>query len=282
MQPVLLHQGKVRDVFGWGEDLLLVATDRISAFDVVLSTDISSKGIVLTQLSKFWFEKFADLIPHHVISFDLPPELKKTEWQQRTTWCRKAQLIPMECVVRGYLAGSGWKDYEKTGALQGLPLPSGLQQGARLPQPLFTPTTKADKGHDLPLTEAEARKHVGDDLYKELKQKSFQIYQTAHDYALERGIILADTKFEFGWIDGKVRLIDELLTPDSSRFWPADQYQPGKDQPSFDKQYVRDYLLSLPNWNKQPPGPELPQDVVEETRKKYHEAYVRLTGKKLW
>ncbi|MFH1067718.1 MAG: phosphoribosylaminoimidazolesuccinocarboxamide synthase, partial [bacterium] len=275
-------RGKVRDIFSWGDDLLLVATDRISAFDVVLPTPIPGKGLALTQLSKFWFEKFAYQIPHHVLSFDLPKELQETEWEGRVMRCRRAQVIPMECVVRGYLAGSGWKDYQKTGALQGQALPSGLQQAARLPQPLFTPTTKAEKGHDVPLTEAGARQHVGDELYEELKRQSLYIYQLAHDYALERGIILADTKFEFGWIDGKVCLIDELLTPDSSRFWPVDQYQPGKDQPSFDKQYVRNYLLSLPDWNQQPPGPELPPRIVEETRRKYHEAYVRLTGKKLW
>ena len=262
--------------------MLLVASDRISAFDVVLPTLIQGKGVMLTQLSKYWFEKFAEVIPHHVIGFEVPREVNKPEWVGRVTWCRKAQVIPMECVVRGYLAGSGWNDYQKSGTIQGHTLPTSMHHCDALPHPLFTPTTKESSGHDRPLTEVEGRKFVGEDLYEQLKELSLKIYKMAHDEAAEKGIIIADTKFEFGWIDGKVCLIDELLTPDSSRFWPMDRYEPGKDQPSFDKQYVRNYLLSLKDWNRQPPGPELPAEIVNETRAKYQEAYARLTGKALW
>lgn len=281
MKPEFLHQGKVRDIYAWGNDLLLVASDRISAFDVVLPTAIPGKGVALTQLSKFWFSKFDGEIIHHVISFDLPKGLKKPEWKNRVTHCKKARVIPMECVVRGYLAGSGWNDYKKTGTVQGRELPKGLKQCEKLPEPMFTPTTKAASGHDEPLTPKSGRELIGVDLYEELKEKSLRIYKFAHDYAALKGIIIADTKFEFGMVDGRVTLIDELLTPDSSRFWPMDHYEPGKDQPSFDKQYVRNYLLGLKDWNKQPPGPKLPKEIVQGTQEKYREAYEKLTGEKL-
>ncbi|MFZ5807068.1 MAG: phosphoribosylaminoimidazolesuccinocarboxamide synthase [Verrucomicrobiota bacterium] len=279
MKAQLLRQGKVRDIYAWGNDLLLVASDRISAFDVVLPNPIPQKGVALTQLSRFWFEYFADKISHHVISFDLPEALHQPEWNRRTTWCKRAEVIPMECVVRGYLAGSGWKDYETTGKVQGHALPKNLNQCAKLPEPIFTPTTKADAGHDMPLTEQEGKKLVGETLYDELKEKSLFIYKTARDFAEKKGIIIADTKFEFGIINEKVCLIDELLTPDSSRFWPMDQYTPGKDQPSFDKQFVRNYLLGLKDWNRQPPAPELPVEIIRGTQEKYFEAYQRLTGR---
>ena len=280
-QPALLHQGKVRDVYAHGDHLLLIATDRISAFDVVLPDPIPGKGITLTQLSRFWFEKLPAEVFSHVLSFDVPPELEKPEWQNRITVCRKAQTIPMECVVRGYLAGSGWKDYVSSGHVQGIPLPADLKESSRLPDPLFTPTTKATAGHDEPLTEEEACALVGPVLYFQLRELSIAIYCWAHELAAKQGILIADTKFEFGWIDGKIALIDELLTPDSSRFWPADAYQPGKSQPSFDKQFVRDYLLGLKDWNRQPPGPALPPEIIRETREKYLEACEKLTGRNL-
>lgn len=281
MEPQLIHQGKVRDVYRWEENLLLVATDRISAFDVILPTPILDKGIILTQLSRFWFEKLQDSIAHHVLSFDLPKGLNRPEWKNRVTYCKRAEVVPLECVVRGYLAGYGWKDYQKTGTVQGYRIPSGLREAERLPEPLFTPSTKAPMGHDEPLDEAGARKHVEDDVYDQLRDFSLKIYSMAHEYALSRGIILADTKFEFGWIDGKICLVDEVLTPDSSRFWPLADYQPGASPVSYDKQFVRNYLLSLKGWDQKPPGPELPQDVVDRTREKYLEAYTQLAGKAL-
>jgi phosphoribosylaminoimidazole-succinocarboxamide synthase len=255
-----------------------VASDRISAFDVILPDPVPRKGIALTQLSKFWFDHLPADIPSHVIAFGLPPELNRPDWAHRTTWCRRAQGIPLECVVRGYLAGSGWADYTRTGTVQGCPLPPGLRESDQLPTPIFTPTTKATHGHDEPVTEAQARQLVGDALYEQLRDMSLRIYTWAHERARERGILIADTKFEFGWIDGRVALIDELLTPDSSRFWPADLYRPGGPQPSFDKQFVRDYLLGLAGWNRQPPGPPLPAAIVEKTCEKYIEAYERLSG----
>lgn len=277
--PELVHQGKVRDVYRWEDRILLVASDRISAFDVVLPTPIPGKGAVLTALSRFWFDTFADSVPHHAIGYTLPGGVMRPEWEGRLTVCRAATTVPMECVVRGYLAGSGWNDYRATGRVQGIPLPAGLAESARLPEPVFTPSTKASVGHDEPLTEADARRHVGDALYEELRTRSLALYQRAHAHALARGVLIADTKFEFGRTpEGEILLIDECLTPDSSRFWPADGYTPGRAQPSFDKQYVRDYLLGLKDWNRQPPGPELPPEVVEGTRRKYQEALDRLTG----
>lgn len=281
MQPQLIHQGKVRDVYAWGDDLLLVASDRISAFDVILPDPIPGKGVSLTQMARFWFEKLSPICDHHVVSFDLPHELDRPEWKNRTTWCRRAETVALECVVRGYLSGSGWKDYQKTGCVQGFRLPPGLKESGRLPEPIFTPTTKANAGHDQPLTEAEARALVGDGLYERLRDLSLRIYQFGHDFARERGIIIADTKFEFGWVDEELSLIDEVLTPDSSRFWPVESYAPGGPQASYDKQFVRDYLLTLKDWDQQPPGPDLPSSVVEGTRTRYAQAYEKLTGNSL-
>jgi len=277
-EPKRLHQGKVRDVYEWEDSLLLVATDRISAFDVILPNSIPEKGIALTQLSRYWFEHLPEHIKHHVISFDLPEVVDRPEWNSRTTWCKKAEVIPMECVVRGYLAGSGWEAYQQTGTVQGHALPAGLQESERLPEPLFTPTTKAAEGHDEPLTEEEARTCVGAELYESLKSRSLEIYKWAHEFALQKGLIIADTKFEFGLIDGEIYLVDECLTSDSSRYWPADDYEPGRGQRAFDKQFVRDYLKSLSDWNRQPPGPELPEDILIRTRERYIEAYTLITG----
>lgn len=278
-EPQCIHQGKVRDVYAWEDSLLLVATDRISAFDVILPNMIPEKGIALTQLSRYWFEHLPENIRHHVIAFDLPAELNRPEWKFRTTWCKKAEVIPIECVVRGYLAGSGWESYQKTGMVQGHPLPAGLQESDRLPEPLFTPTTKAAEGHDQPLTEPQAMECVGERVYQSLKEHSLEIYSWAHRFALSKGLIIADTKFEFGMIDGEICLVDECLTSDSSRYWPASEYQPGRGQHAFDKQFVRDYLKSLPDWNRQPPGPELPDDIIHRTRERYIEAYTQITGK---
>lgn len=279
--PQLLHQGKVRDVYQWQNDLLLVASDRISAFDVILPDLVPGKGRALTQISKFWFDRFASQIPHHVISFDLPPGLDRPDWKNRTTWCRRAEGIPVECVVRGYLSGSAWVDYQRTGTVQGHPLPPGLVESAQLPEPLFTPTTKAQAGHDEPLTEEGARAILGNALYEKLREQSLHLYEEGRTFAAGRGIIIADTKFEFGRIDGQIILIDELLTPDSSRFWPVDSYVPGQPQPSFDKQFVRDYLLSLKDWNRQPPGPSLPPAVIQGTQERYATAHRLLTGREL-
>lgn len=276
----LRARGKVRDIYELGDRLLIVATDRLSAFDVVLPTPIPGKGRVLTQLSMFWFEKLADIVPHHVISAkDFSGELApyRDSLDGRAMLVRRAEPIPIECVVRGYLSGSGWKEYQKTGAVCGIPLTAGLRESDRLPEPIFTPSTKAITGHDenIPFEETVAR--VGRPLAERLRDTSLAIYRRAAEYAAARGIIIADTKFEFGLIGEQFIWIDEALTPDSSRFWPGDQYAPGKPQPSFDKQYVRDYLERI-GWNKQPPAPALPPDVVARTRDKYREAYQRITG----
>jgi phosphoribosylaminoimidazole-succinocarboxamide synthase len=276
--PHRIHQGKVRDVYAWNDTLLLVATDRISAFDVILPTPIPDKGIALTQLSRYWFDHLPDGIPSHVIGFELPGGLDRPEWRRRTTHCHRAEVVPLECVVRGYLAGSGWASYRETGAVQGHSLPAGLEESCQLPDPIFTPTTKAASGHDEPLTEDQARQHVGEEVYEQLKTMSLKLYRWAHQHALARGLIIADTKFEFGWIDGRLSLVDECLTSDSSRYWPQADYRPGGPQKAFDKQFVRDYLNSLPDWNRQPPGPELPEDVVATTRERYIEAYQIITG----
>lgn len=276
--PHRIHQGKVRDVYEWQNTYLLVATDRISAFDVILPTPIPDKGIALTQLSRYWFEHLPEGIPSHIIGFDLPEEIDRPEWRRRTTHCRKAEVVPLECVVRGYLAGSGWDAYRQSGTVQGHSLPDGLEESCRLSQPLFTPTTKASAGHDEPLTEDEARQHVGEEIYESLKDMSLKLYSWAHQHALARGVIIADTKFEFGWIDRQLCLVDECLTSDSSRYWPKDDYRPGRSQKAFDKQFVRDYLKSLPDWDKQPPGPDLPVDIVETTRQRYIEAFEKITG----
>ncbi len=279
----LRSRGKVRDLYEVGEHLLIVATDRISAFDVVLPTAIPDKGRVLTQLSLFWFEKLRDVIANHVITAtEFPPALAPYEEQLRgrAMLVRRAKPIPIECVVRGYLSGSGWKDYRSTGKVCGIALPPGLSESARLPEPIFTPSTKADVGHDENISFDWAAALVGRELAERLRALSIDLYRRAAAYAESRGIILVDTKFEFGFLDGQLIWIDEALTPDSSRFWPAEGYRPGRAQPSFDKQYVRDYLERI-GWSKQPPAPELPADVVAATRSKYREAYRKLTGHEL-
>jgi phosphoribosylaminoimidazole-succinocarboxamide synthase len=280
-----LRSGKVRDIFDLGDALLLVASDRISAFDVIMPNGIPRKGEVLTQISHFWFEKFASLVPNHLLARandPLPKNLQPFAAQlaRRSMIVKKAKPLAIECIVRGYLSGSGWKEYQKVQTVCGIKLPAGLTESAELPEPIFTPSTKAEAGHDENISFAQAQKIVGADLATQARDLSLKIYRAGRDYARQRGIIIADTKFEFGLSDGKLLLIDEVMTPDSSRFWPADQYQPGRGQPSFDKQFVRDYLETL-DWNKTPPGPELPPDVVAKTSAKYLEAYERLTGRKL-
>ena len=285
-----LKSGKVREVFDLGESLLFVASDRISAFDVIMPNGIPRKGEVLTQISYFWFAQTESFQPNHLIShagdaFDVAalaglPGEKAALVARRSMIVKKCQPLAIECVVRGYLAGSGWKEYQKSQTVCGIKLPPGLKESSELPEPIFTPATKAETGHDENISFEEAAKIVGADIAEEARAKSLKIYNHARDYARNRGIIIADTKFEFGMNDGKLILIDEVLTPDSSRFWPADEYQPGKSQPSFDKQFVRDYLETL-EWNKTPPGPMLPMEVVNRTTAKYLEAYERLTGRKL-
>ncbi len=276
-----IRSGKVREVFDLGDVLLLVATDRISAFDCILPNAIPRKGEVLTRTAHFWFEKL-DFVPNHLADLPfgwLPEKLRPYEEQLagRSTLVKKASPLPVECVVRGYLAGSGWKDYEKTGGICGHALPSGLRLADRLPEPIFTPATKAETGHDENISWNECRRILGDELAIRVRDWSLELYEHGRDYAAQRGILIADTKFEFGMVGDELVLIDEALTPDSSRFWPADQYVPGENPPSFDKQFVRDYLESL-SWNKQPPAPALPPDVVAKTSEKYLEAYARLTG----
>src|SRR6202166_1661718 len=278
-----LHRGKVRDLYEVGNNLLIVATDRLSAFDVVLPTPIPDKGRVLTQLSLFWFDLLRDIIPNHVLSAaDFPPELAAYQAQLdgRSMLCQKTKPLPVECVVRGYLSGSGWKDYCATGKVCGIDLPRGLRESERLPEAIFTPSTKATTGHDENISFDGAVSLVGAELAEKVRAISLEIYRRAAAYAEPRGIILADTKFEFGLVEKELIWIDEALTPDSSRFWPADGYLPGRAQPSYDKQYVRDYLERI-GWNKQPPGPDLPPDVVAATREKYREAYRQLTGHEL-
>ncbi len=278
----LWRQGKVRDVYELGADrLLVVATDRLSAFDVVLPTGIPGKGAILTQLSLFWFRLLADVVPHHVVTAEIdeyPPELRphRAQLEGRSMIVRRTDPLPVECVVRGYLAGSGWKDYRSTGAVCGLPLPSGLREADRLPAPLFTPATKAASGHDENITFASMVERVGERVAEEARAASLALYARASAHAEARGIVLADTKFEFGTRDGRLLWIDEALTPDSSRFWPKSGWAPGSSPPSFDKQYVRDYLETL-RWDKRPPGPALPAEVVARTRGKYEEALKRLT-----
>ena len=277
---VLLGRGKVRDIYDLGDRLLIVATDRLSAFDVVLPTPIPDKGRVLTQLSLFWFKKLWDVVPNHVISGnEFPKELApyREALRGRAMLVRRTNPIPIECVVRGYLAGSGWKEYQATGQVCGVTLPAGLRESDRLPEPIFTPATKAASGHDINIPFAEMAAQVGKPLAERLEALSLEIYRRAAEYAAERGILIADTKFEFGLAGNELVWIDEALTPDSSRFWPADQYAPGRPQPSFDKQFVRDYLERT-GWSKKPPAPELPPDVVAATRAKYREAYERLVG----
>ncbi len=280
----LRGRGKVRDIYEVGNDLLIVATDRLSAFDVVIPTPIPDKGKVLTQLSVFWFEKLHGIVPNHILTAtdftgDLAPYA--TELAGRSMLVKRTEPIPIECVVRGYLSGSGWKDYQKTGKVCGIPLAAGLTESAQLPEPIFTPSTKATTGHDENISFEEAATTIGESLALRLRDVSIEIYKRAAAYAAARGIIIADTKFEFGLGPGQELIwIDEALTPDSSRFWPADEYVPGRAQPSFDKQYVRDYLERI-GWNKQPPAPALPAEVVAATRARYREAYERITGRPL-
>lgn len=281
----LIGRGKVRDIYDLNRYLLIVATDRISAFDVVFNEPIPEKGRVLTGLSAFWFEETGGRFPNHLVTTDINqvPGLISPERETlkgRSMLVKKGEVIPIECVVRGYLAGSGWKEYQKTGSVNGIKLPPGLQESSKLPEPIFTPTTKESTGHDLPLTFAELTNKIGMELAEKLRDVSIHLFQTGASRAEANGIIIADTKFEFAWVDGNLTVIDEIFTPDSSRFWPMDQYQPGKPQPSFDKQYVRDYLESL-DWNKQPPAPPLPEEVIKKTSEKYLEAYRRITGRNL-
>jgi phosphoribosylaminoimidazole-succinocarboxamide synthase len=302
LSGLTLHRrGKVRDVYDVGSDLLIVTTDRISAFDYVLGSGIPDKGKVLTQLSAFWFERMGDLVPHHLIATDVaqfPNALQAhaSVLQGRSMLVRRTEPVPVECVARGYLSGSGWKEYQQTGTVCGVKLPSGLRESDRLPEPIFTPATKAVSGHDINISEEEAGRLVGAPLIARLKALTLEIYRRGAAHAESKGIIVADTKFEFGLApaspsrrraDGaniiggsEIVLIDEVLTPDSSRFWPNDQYEPGHGQPSFDKQFVRDYLEQI-RWNKQPPVPSLPDDVVQKTRDKYIEAYRLLSGREL-
>jgi phosphoribosylaminoimidazole-succinocarboxamide synthase len=279
----LVGRGKVRDIYEVGDKLLIIATDRLSAFDVVLPTAIPDKGKVLTQLSLFWFEKLADVVKHHVIEArHFTGELTRYAdvLAGRSMLVQKTQPVPIECVARGYLVGSGWKEYKASGSVCGIKLPAGLRESDELPEAIFTPSTKAETGHDENISFAETVNRVGTDLAVRLRDITLDIYGRASEYAAERGILIADTKFEFGLVGDEIIWIDEALTPDSSRFWPADVYKPGQAQPSFDKQYVRDFLEKI-GWNKQPPGPELPPDVVAATREKYREAYRRLTGRPL-
>ena len=280
------RQGKVRDLYDLDDRLLMIATDRISAFDYVLGSGIPDKGKVLTQLSAFWFDQTRGIVPNHLITTsvgDYPARWRADAamLEGRSMLVRKTNPVPIECVARGYLSGSGWKDYAATGTVCGVALPAGLRESDRLPQPIFTPATKATSGHDVNISEAEAGRIVGETLIATLRALTLALYAFGTAHAESRGIILADTKFEFGLADdGAVMLIDEVMTPDSSRYWPKDQYKPGGPQPSFDKQYVRDYLEQI-RWNKQPPVPSLPDDVVKRTRDKYLEAFRRLTGRSL-
>ncbi len=285
----LLGRGKVRDIYAVGDDkLLIVTSDRLSAFDVVLPNPIPWKGAVLTQISRFWFDYFSKNLQHHLITTDiekmgLPADLLAKhgdELRGRSMLTKKAKPLPIECVVRGYVTGSGWKDYLKTGAVCGHELPKNLKQCAKLEQPLFTPATKESTGHDINIDFDAAVKLCGEKVAQKARELSIEIYSRGRDYAAQKGILIADTKFEFGLIGDELILIDEVLTPDSSRFWPADQYEEGRDQVSFDKQIVRNYLLDI-KWNQQPPAPQLPSDVVEKTSKAYREAYKKLVGKEL-
>jgi phosphoribosylaminoimidazole-succinocarboxamide synthase len=286
----LIARGKVRDVYSiqdkiLGDPLLFIATDRISAFDCILPQGIPGKGRVLTQMSLFWFDLLKDLVPNHLITanvdeYPAPLHGYRDQLEGRSMLVKRCKMEPVECVARGYVVGSGWKDYKKTGAICGIALPAGLKECAQLPEPIYTPATKAETGHDENISYEETVKIIGEERASLLRSLTLKIYSKAAAHAATRGIILADTKFEFGWHEGKLLLADEVLTPDSSRYWPRDGYAPGGAQPSFDKQFVRDYLETL-DWNKQPPAPSLPADVIAKTSEKYHEAYERITGKSL-
>jgi phosphoribosylaminoimidazole-succinocarboxamide synthase len=277
-----VRRGKVRDIYDLGDRLLLVSTDRISAFDWVLPTGIPDKGRVLTQIAAFWFGQLGE--PNHLITvdveqMDLPAGVDRALLAGRSTLCRKTEVVPIECVVRDYLAGSGWREYQQNGTVCEIPLPAGLTESAKLPEPIFTPATKAASGHDENISFERMVELVGREVAEELRRRSLDVFRRGSAYARQRGILIADTKFEFGALDGELILIDEVLTPDSSRFWPADQYEPGRSQPSFDKQFVRDWLSST-DWDKNSPPPALPDEIAAKTREKYVEAYERLTGGK--
>jgi phosphoribosylaminoimidazole-succinocarboxamide synthase len=284
----LFKEGKVRNVYDLGDKLLFVASDRISAFDVIMANGIPNKGRVLNMISAFWFDFTKDIMKNHMITVDIDQiisqekdlEPYKEMLSGRSMLVKKAQPVPVECIVRGYISGSGWKDYQKEGKVSGVELPEGLKLSGKLPKIIFTPSTKAESGHDINISQDEMNEEVGEELFKFLKEKSIAIYKKASEYALEKGIIIADTKFEFGKIGEEIVLMDEALTPDSSRFWPVDDYEPGRPQKSFDKQFVRDYLETL-DWDKTPPGPELPETIVQKTQEKYLQAYKILTGKEL-
>jgi phosphoribosylaminoimidazole-succinocarboxamide synthase len=282
----LYKRGKVRDIYDLGDHYLMISSDRISAFDVIMNEGIPNKGKVLSKISEFWFNFSKDIIENHIVSTkveEYPEECQKYAdmLRDRSMLVKKAELIPIECIVRGYISGSGWKDYQKTGSICGIELPSGMVESEKLSEPIFTPSTKAEIGdHDENISAEKAIEIVGEEVFNEIKNATLKIYNAAYEYAYSKGIILADTKMEFGILDGKIILIDELLTPDSSRFWPLDQYAKGRAQVSYDKQYVRDYLLSI-NFNKQPPAPELPEEVIKNTAAKYEDALLQLSGIKL-
>ncbi len=284
--PLPCRRGKVRDVYDLGDSLLIVATDRISAFDVIMPNGIPDKGKILTAISLFWFRRFSNFYDNHLLATQVEeyPENVRTYADQlvgRSMLVKKATVIPIECVARGYLAGSGWKEYQQSQSVCGVPLPPGLRQCDQLPHPIFTPATKEETGHDINISFDQCASRIGLETAGMLRDRTLALYSLAAEYAASRGVIIADTKFEFGRLnDGRIILIDEVLTPDSSRFWPAAVYEPGRDQPSYDKQFVRNYLETL-NWNKTPPGPVLPDDVVQKTREKYLEACLRLTGEEL-
>lgn len=286
LSALTLHaRGKVRDIYEAGDDLLFVASDRISAFDHILATEIPDKGKVLTQLSLFWFDYLRDVVPNHVIAArveEYPEPLRDLHDQLRgrSMLVRRAKMFPVECVVRGYLSGSGWKDYKQSQSICGIGLPAGLRESDRLPEPIFTPATKSNTGHDINIPFDETARLLGRETAATLRELSLRIYALAVEHAKSRGVIVADTKFEFGMVNGKIVLADEVLTPDSSRFWPAETYRPGGPQSSYDKQFVRDYLESI-HWDKNPPAPALPEDVVRKTREKYIQAYRQISGKEL-
>jgi phosphoribosylaminoimidazole-succinocarboxamide synthase len=291
--PGLLYRGKVRDTYDLGDDrLLMVASDRISAFDVVMDQPIPGKGIILTQMSSFWFDIIGHVMPNHVIAtvvdeaamanveitgalIDLSPEIAR-----RSMVIKKAERLDIECVVRNYIAGSAWAEYEESGTMNGQPLPAGMKAAERFSEPVFTPSTKAASGHDMPLTREEAKNLVGDEMHSVLEEKSLEVFQVAHDYAGERGMILVDTKFEFGFVDGELTIIDEVLTPDSSRYWDVNDWSSGDFPPAFDKQFLREWLLGT-DWNREPPPPTLPDEIIEQTQARYLESYRRLSGKSL-
>ena len=284
----LFKRGKVRDVYDLGRHLLIVATDRISAFDAVIPNGIPNKGAVLTALSAFWFSMVKEIVPSHFVTSDIDEAIQqygvlkphRSLLAGRSMLVKKADVVPIECVVRGYLAGSGWKEYQKSQSVCGVPLPPGLKESEELPEPIFTPATKEESGHDMNISEGEMARRVGADLTRQLKTASLAIYKRARDYARGRGIIIADTKFEFGQLNGRVILVDEVLTPDSSRFWPVEGYAPGRSPASFDKQFVRDYLEGIA-WDKTPPAPALPDEIVQKTSAKYLQALTQLTGKSI-